>query len=76
MAVNLSWRDVRLDGFTPNELPVKFEAGTPPIAEAIGLHAALDYLDAVGRWPMVALNANCTTPLLVPTGSERGVMLV
>jgi cysteine desulfurase/selenocysteine lyase len=37
-------RDVRLDGFTPNELPWKFEAGTPPIAEAIGLAAAIDEL--------------------------------
>jgi cysteine desulfurase/selenocysteine lyase len=37
-------RDVRLDGFTPNELPWKFEAGTPPIAEAVGLGAAIDYL--------------------------------
>ena len=37
--------DVRLDGFTPDELPAKFEAGTPPIAEAIGLGAAVDYLD-------------------------------
>ena len=37
--------DVRLDGFTPNELPVKFEAGTPPIAEAVGLGAAIDYLN-------------------------------
>jgi cysteine desulfurase/selenocysteine lyase len=41
-------RDVRLDGFTPNELPWKFEAGTPPIAEAIGLHEAIRYLEAVG----------------------------
>ena len=32
-------RDVRLDGFIPNDLPWKFEAGTPPIAEAVGLHA-------------------------------------
>jgi cysteine desulfurase/selenocysteine lyase len=40
--------DVRLDGFTPNELPWKFEAGTPPIAEIIGLGAAVDYLDALG----------------------------
>jgi len=40
--------DVRLDGFTPNELPWKFEAGTPPIAEAIGLGAAIDYLSNVG----------------------------
>ena len=38
-------RDVRLDGFTPNDLPWKFEAGTPPIAETIGLGAAVDYLD-------------------------------
>jgi cysteine desulfurase / selenocysteine lyase len=41
-------RDVRLDGFTANELPWKFEAGTPPIAEAVGLGAAVDYLTAIG----------------------------
>ena len=41
-------RDVRLDGFTTNELPWKFEAGTPPIAEAIGLQAAIEYLEALG----------------------------
>jgi cysteine desulfurase/selenocysteine lyase len=41
-------RDVRLDGFTTNEIPWKFEAGTPPITEAIGLRAAIDYLTALG----------------------------
>jgi len=41
-------RDVRLDGFEPNEVPWKFEAGTPPIAEAIGLGAAIDYLEGLG----------------------------
>lgn len=40
--------DVRFDGFTTNELPLKFEAGTPPIMEAIGLGAAVDYLTALG----------------------------
>jgi cysteine desulfurase / selenocysteine lyase len=40
--------DVRLDGWTPNELPHKFEAGTPPIAEAVGLAAAIEYLEALG----------------------------
>jgi cysteine desulfurase/selenocysteine lyase len=40
--------DVKLDGFIPAALPAKFEAGTPPIAEAIGLHAAVDYLDGLG----------------------------
>jgi cysteine desulfurase/selenocysteine lyase len=41
-------RDVRLDGFTPNDLPWKFEAGTPPIAESIGLGAAVEFLEGVG----------------------------
>jgi cysteine desulfurase/selenocysteine lyase len=41
-------RDVRLDGFTPNELPWKFEAGTPPIAEAVGLGAAVEFLEGIG----------------------------
>jgi cysteine desulfurase/selenocysteine lyase len=40
--------DVRLDGFTPAALPDKFEAGTPPITEAIGMGAALDYLSELG----------------------------
>ena len=40
--------DVRDDGFIPAALPAKFEAGTPPIAEIIGLHAAIDYLDGLG----------------------------
>jgi len=40
--------DVRLDGFVPAEVPHKFEAGTPPIAEIVGLAAAIDYLDAIG----------------------------
>jgi cysteine desulfurase/selenocysteine lyase len=41
-------RDVRLDGFTPNDVPWKFEAGTPAIAEAVGWHAAIEYLDRLG----------------------------
>ena len=41
-------RDVRHDGFVPNVLPWKFEAGTPPIAEAVGLGAAIGYLESVG----------------------------
>jgi cysteine desulfurase/selenocysteine lyase len=41
-------RDVRKDGFTTNDVPWKFEAGTPAIAEAIGLGAAIDYLEALG----------------------------
>jgi cysteine desulfurase/selenocysteine lyase len=36
------------DRFTPAELPAKFEAGTPPIAPAIALGAAIDYLKLIG----------------------------
>ena len=39
---------VLLRSFIPNELPYKFEAGTPAIAEAIGLHAAMDYIESIG----------------------------
>jgi cysteine desulfurase / selenocysteine lyase len=39
---------VRLEKTTWGELPHKFEAGTAPMAEAVGLGAAIDYLQAVG----------------------------
>lgn len=39
---------VYLRSFTPNEIPHKFEAGTPAIAEAIGFGAAVDYLSGLG----------------------------
>lgn len=41
-------RVVHLGSFVPNEVPYKFEAGTPAIAEAIGLGAAVDYLQSIG----------------------------
>lgn len=41
-------KKVELRTFKPNTIPHKFEAGTPAIAEAIGLGAAVDYLNAVG----------------------------
>jgi cysteine desulfurase/selenocysteine lyase len=41
-------RDVRLDGFTTNDVPWKFEAGTPAIVEAVGFGAAIDYISALG----------------------------
>ncbi|MFP5256306.1 MAG: SufS family cysteine desulfurase [Acidimicrobiia bacterium] len=40
--------NVTKEGFTVNELPWKFEAGTPPIAEAVGLGAAAEYLGGLG----------------------------
>lgn len=40
--------EVKLDRFTPAELPAKFEAGTPPIVPAIAMSAAIDYLEKIG----------------------------
>jgi cysteine desulfurase/selenocysteine lyase len=40
--------DVRTDRFTPAEAPQRFEAGTPPIAEAVGLAEAVRYLEGIG----------------------------
>ena len=39
---------VTLDGFTTAPVPAKFEAGTPAITEAVGLHSAIDYLATIG----------------------------
>ncbi len=41
--------DVTLEDVTYNNPPHRFEAGTPPIVQAIGLGAALDYVNAIGR---------------------------
>ncbi len=41
-------REVRYDGFVPNEVPYKFEAGTPPITEAVGTGLAADFLQEIG----------------------------
>ena len=40
--------DVRLDGFTTAEVPAKFEAGTPAIAEVVALGSAVKYLKDLG----------------------------
>jgi cysteine desulfurase/selenocysteine lyase len=40
--------DVKLDSFRPAPPPGRFEAGTPPIAEAVGLSTAVDYLSDIG----------------------------
>lgn len=50
--------DVSEDAVTYNDPPHRFEAGTPPIVQAIGLGAALDYMEAVGRENIAAHEAD------------------
>jgi cysteine desulfurase/selenocysteine lyase len=45
---------VSFERTTWNQLPYKFEAGTPAIAEAVGLGAAIDYLDRLDRTALAA----------------------
>jgi cysteine desulfurase / selenocysteine lyase len=49
--------EVRRDGITYNDPPHRFEAGTPPIVEAIGLGAALTFMMALGRERIAAHEA-------------------
>jgi cysteine desulfurase/selenocysteine lyase len=59
-------RSVSFDGSTWNELPYKFEAGTPDIAGAIGFAAALDYIGSLG---LAAIAAH--EHALLVTATER-----
>jgi cysteine desulfurase / selenocysteine lyase len=59
-----------------NELPYKFEAGTPPIAEAVGLAAATDYLSALGMERVRAHERALTAYMLERLAEVPGLRVV
>ncbi|HEX9191728.1 MAG TPA: cysteine desulfurase [Candidatus Deferrimicrobiaceae bacterium] len=61
---------------TYNRIPHKFEAGTPDIAGAVGLHAALDYLDGIGREAVAAHERELLECATEAVGEIPGVRLV
>ncbi len=77
-------RRVTLEGSTWNELPWKFEAGTPAIAEGIGFGAAIDYLNGLGmenvhayeqfitNYALEALSEVSGLQVIGPPASQRG----
>jgi cysteine desulfurase / selenocysteine lyase len=77
-------RSVEVDRSTYADIPMRFEAGTPAIAEAVGLHAALDYLDELGmdavwehdqalaRYAIPRLRSLAGVALYGPEGDDRG----
>jgi cysteine desulfurase/selenocysteine lyase len=82
--------DVSVDRFLPAEPPARFEPGTPPIAEAIGLNRALSYLTDLGRAEVRAHELELTTHAMArledhfgdrlkiwgpPAGADRGGVL-
>ena len=82
--------DVKLESFRPADAPARFEAGTPPIAEAVGLTAAVDYLSDIGMERITSPRAALTNYALArldeklgpdcrifgpPAGEDRGGVL-
>jgi len=61
---------------TWNELPYKFEAGTPPVAEAVGLGAAVEYLSALGMERVRAHERELTSYLLSRLNEIDGLRVV
>lgn len=68
-------RRVSLEGATWADPPKRFEAGTPSIAEAVGLGAAVDYLSAVGMASVHAHDQLLTRHALARLGALDGVTL-
>jgi cysteine desulfurase/selenocysteine lyase len=69
-------REVHRDYALWNELPYKFEAGTPAIAEAIGLGAAIDYLSALGMDKVRAHERELTAYALAKMRTIDGITIV
>lgn len=69
-------RKVFLRSFVPNEIPYKFEAGTPAIAEAIGFGAAVDYLESIGMDAIAAHEHDLVKYALERLTSISGVKII
>lgn len=68
-------KEVKLRSFRPNDLPYKFEAGTPAIAEAVGFGAAVDYLTEIGMENIAAHEHEITAYALERLEEIPGVNL-
>ncbi|MFW2405953.1 MAG: cysteine desulfurase, partial [Gammaproteobacteria bacterium] len=68
--------EVSFDGTTYNELPYKFEAGTPNIAGAVGLGAAIEYLEGLGMANIEAHEAALLEYATNAISSIDGVQLI
>ncbi len=64
--------DVKPEKFLPADPPDRFEAGTPPIAEAVGLAAAVDYLQSIGMGQIRSHERSLTAFALESIGEKLG----
>lgn len=67
---------VTRDSVTYNEPPHRFEAGTPPIVQAIGLGAAIDYVEGIGREAAQAHEAELTGYAMERLGRINSLRLI
>ncbi|MFT4110193.1 cysteine desulfurase [Propionicimonas sp.] len=67
---------VRMSGSTYARPPARFEAGTPPIAQAVGLGAAIDYLNALGMDAVAAHEQELTAYALARLQEVEGVTIL
>lgn len=67
--------DVTLQDATWADIPHRFEAGTPPIVEAVGLHAAIDYLDDIGMDRVFKHDQELTAIALERLGDVPGLSI-
>lgn len=67
--------EVSLHDATWAPIPHRFEAGTPPIIEAVGLHAAIDYLDSIGMEKIFQHDQELTAIALERLGDVAGVTI-
>ena len=68
--------NVTMEGFTTAPIPHKFEAGTPPVAQIIGLGAAVDYMSALGMDAVRQHEVELTDYALRTLGKRFGDSLV
>jgi cysteine desulfurase/selenocysteine lyase len=68
--------EVFTDRITYADPPQRFEAGTPPIVEAIGLAAALDYIEGVGRPAIMAHEADLASYARARLGEINAIRLI
>ncbi len=68
-------REVTLEGASWNDLPWKFEAGTPPIAQGIGLGVAIDYLQQLGMDAIHAHEQSLVRYAMEQLGQVQGLDL-
>lgn len=69
-------REVHLRSFKSSELPWKFEAGTPAIAEAIGFGAAVEYLEALGMDAVQAHEQEVTAYAMARLSEIKGLRIL